>query len=159
MRKSIICSLPAFGVTESDTYLLSFSASVATHQLLLLGALPWVRCLFKKRKTRLWLSRVFHGAPQTIRTSGLFLRREALYPAELGVQSARIIPNTRLTSKETRPIMATFSEPKTTHAAVAQSVEQGPLKPKVLGSTPSRCTIKKPSNKWRLFALIPKSQN
>jgi hypothetical protein len=25
------------------------------------------------------------GAPQTIRTSDLFLRREALYPAELGV--------------------------------------------------------------------------
>ena len=29
---------------------------------------------------------VFTGAPQTIRTSGLFLRREALYPAELGVR-------------------------------------------------------------------------
>ncbi len=26
------------------------------------------------------------GAPQSIRTTGLFLRREALYPAELGVR-------------------------------------------------------------------------
>lgn len=32
-------------------------------------------------------------------------------------------------------------------AAVAQSVEQGPLKPKVLGSIPSRCTMSKPAVK------------
>jgi hypothetical protein len=34
------------------------------------------------------LGRFLYGAPQTIRTSGLFLRREALYPAELGAQKS-----------------------------------------------------------------------
>ena len=38
-----------------------------------------------QQKTSL-LAGLLSGAPQTIRTSGLFLRREALYPAELGVR-------------------------------------------------------------------------
>ena len=36
-----------------------------------------------------FVGRVFYGAAKTIRTSDLFLRREALYPAELWLLGAK----------------------------------------------------------------------
>ena len=50
------------------------------------------------------MGRVFYGAPQTIRTSDLSLRRGALYPAELGVREinfngewkSRVLPSRHL---------------------------------------------------------------